>query len=78
MSHFTTDIKCFLLFHWAWQKGLVDTLEEFSTKGQLQNSHRDVNKAQHSSRVDQTGITMHVVRWVLEILRGHFVKYVSV
>lgn len=48
MSHFTTDIKCFLLFHWAWQKGLVDTLKEFSTKGQLQNSQRDVNKVQHN------------------------------
>lgn len=29
MSHFTTDRKCFLLFHWAWQKGLVDTVKEF-------------------------------------------------
>lgn len=30
VSHFTTDIKYFLLFHWAWQKGLIDTLNEFS------------------------------------------------
>jgi len=29
VSHFTTYIKCFPLLHWAWQKGLTDTLKEF-------------------------------------------------